>query len=240
MDAAGDNLIYSIFPVLGTGTGPTCSRPRSRKALSTGHRHRRPAQRTRDLHAARPRRSSGRHRTTDRRTGTVAHGRWYGGSKVAVNHLIERSRGRISFVGPGDKYVYGIERRRGYTGALTAAELVDDRWARLAEPTRKGGYEAAAALRGSRRDLRRNRHNGAGVFDALTSAASASPKISLSSDSMAFPLPSDRASSHNGRAAGRGRRSGRGRSTGGRGREPKLVVLPTQLQLGESCGVAAR
>lgn len=168
----------------------------------------------------------------------------YGGSKVAVNHLIERGRSRIGFVGPGDKYVYGIERRRGYTDALTAAELsVDDRWARLAEPTRKGGYEAAAALLPEAPDaiFAATDTMALGVFDALTERGLRVPEdiAVVGFDGLPrSPVTEPRLTTvvqpveDVGRAAVA--------ALVGGAEPPKLVVLPTQLQLGESCGVAAR
>ena len=138
----------------------------------------------------------------------------------------------------------GIERRRGYTDALTAAELsVDDRWARLAEPTRKGGYEAAAALLPEAPDaiFAATDTMALGVFDALTERGLRVPEdiAVVGFDGLPrSPVTEPRLTTvvqpveDVGRAAVA--------ALVGGAEPPKLVVLPTQLQLGESCGVAAR
>ena len=69
------------------------------------------------------------------------------GSAVAVAHLIEHGRRRIGFVGPTLEHRYGADRLDGYREALDAAGLAaDDRLVRFDEATAEGGHRATIAL----------------------------------------------------------------------------------------------
>ena len=71
----------------------------------------------------------------------------HGGTQLAIDHLIGLGRQRIAYVGPTDDYVFGAERLEGFRDALAGADRpADDRWIRQAEPTVEGGRAAAAAV----------------------------------------------------------------------------------------------
>jgi LacI family transcriptional regulator len=75
------------------------------------------------------------------------------GSASAVAHLCDLDRMRIGLIGPTAEYVFGVERLNGYRDALTAAgRAFDDRLVQLDEPTSQGGYRAAVALLSERPD----------------------------------------------------------------------------------------
>ena len=77
----------------------------------------------------------------------------HGGSVAIVEHLVGLGRRRIGFVGPTPDYIFGVERLEGYRDALAAAGMtIDDRWERLAEPTADGGRAAAEELLGEAPD----------------------------------------------------------------------------------------
>ena len=69
------------------------------------------------------------------------------GTVDAVQHLMRLGRGRIGYVGPTDDYVFGVERLAGYHEALAdAGRPSSDRWVRQNDPTVEGGRAAALAL----------------------------------------------------------------------------------------------
>lgn len=162
------------------------------------------------------------------------------GSKSAVSHLIGLGRTRVGFVGPTSTYVFGAERIAGYRDAMAeAGRPIDDDLIRLDEPTTEGGYRAATAVLSSRPDalhvatdpmaigaFRAFRENGVRVpddiavvgFDGLPRAPRTEPSLTT----VVQPV------SDVGRTA-----------VGllqGEHPEPHVVVLPTHLRLGDSCG----
>lgn len=69
------------------------------------------------------------------------------GSAAAVDHLVRHGRTRVGFVGPTAAYLYGVERVEGYRDALSAAgRQIDERLISLDEPTEEGGYRATQAV----------------------------------------------------------------------------------------------
>jgi LacI family transcriptional regulator len=69
------------------------------------------------------------------------------GSAGAVAHLHEHGRTRIGFVGATSEYLFGVERLEGYRDGIAAAgRPFDDRLVRLDHPSPDGGYRATAAL----------------------------------------------------------------------------------------------
>lgn len=164
----------------------------------------------------------------------------HGGSIAAVDHLLSHGRTRVGFVGPADDYVFGTERLRGYKAALATAGLSDDeRLIHLAEPTAAGGKQAASALLAEAPDaiyaatdtmaigvLETLADHGLRVpadvavvgFDGLPRAPITEPKLTT----VAQPVEQV------GREAVATLVSD--------AEPPRLVVLPTQLQLGASCG----
>ena len=164
----------------------------------------------------------------------------HGGSVDAVEHLVALGRTRIGYVGPTDEYVYGTERLKGYKQALAAAGMPDDgRWARFAEPTVDGGHDAATALLPDAPDaiyaatdtmavgvLAALGERGLSVprdvaivgFDGLPRAPITQPRLTT----VVQPVEDV------GRAAVQ--------TLIGDVAPPQLVILPTHLQVGESCG----
>jgi DNA-binding LacI/PurR family transcriptional regulator len=75
------------------------------------------------------------------------------GSVGAVRHLIQHGRERIAFVGPTVEYLFGVDRLAGYQDALVAAGLADDDGlVQLEQPTVEGGYRATTAVLAARPD----------------------------------------------------------------------------------------
>lgn len=75
------------------------------------------------------------------------------GSAAAVAHLIEHGHRRIGFVGSTPEYLFGVERLDGYRDAFAAAGLpVDERLVRLDHPWPDGGLRATASLLAERPD----------------------------------------------------------------------------------------
>ena len=162
------------------------------------------------------------------------------GSRSAVSHLIGLGRARVGFVGPTAKYVFGVERIAGYRDAMAeAGRPIDDDLIRLDEPTTEGGYRAATAVLSSRPDalhvatdpmavgaFRAFREHGVAVpddiavvgFDGLPRAPSTEPSLTT----IVQPV------SDVGRTAVE--------LLQGEHPEPQVVVLPTHLHIGDSCG----
>lgn len=75
------------------------------------------------------------------------------GSASAVAHLHEHGRRRIGFVGATADYRFGVERLDGYRDALRdAGATVDERLIRLDHPDPEGGYRATTELLAERPD----------------------------------------------------------------------------------------
>lgn len=92
------------------------------------------------------------------------------GSASAIEHLCGLGRTRIGYIGPTPAFLYGLERLDGYRTALrSAGHDVDDRLIRLADPTADGGYRAAVELLAERPDAVHVATDtmAAGVLDAI-------------------------------------------------------------------------
>ena len=143
------NLVFSIFPVLGTGKRPdlltsqiaqgfvdgviVTAGVRSERVIATLRERG-----TRLVVVGHPVDDEGLLRVdVDNRAASV----------VAVDHLIDHGRQRIGYIGPTSDFVFGVERLAGYETALRAAgRVTDGRWVRLEQPTADGGYRAALAV----------------------------------------------------------------------------------------------
>ncbi len=69
------------------------------------------------------------------------------GSASAVRHLCAHGRPSVGFIGPTGEYLFGVERLDGYRDAIVkSGRQVEDRWIGLDQPTREGGYRAAMGL----------------------------------------------------------------------------------------------
>jgi LacI family transcriptional regulator len=75
------------------------------------------------------------------------------GSAAAVAHLHRRGRRRIGFVGATPEFLFGVERLDGYRdGIVGVGGSVDDRLVRLDHPSPDGGYRATSSLLAERPD----------------------------------------------------------------------------------------
>lgn len=75
------------------------------------------------------------------------------GSKLAVAHLLAHGRRRVGFVGASSEYLFGVERLDGYREAIVGeGREVDERLVRLDHPTVEGGYRATTSLLAERPD----------------------------------------------------------------------------------------
>lgn len=75
------------------------------------------------------------------------------GSVAAVTHLCAHGRQRVGFVGATSRYLFGVERLDGYREAIAAqGRPVDEHLIRLDHPTVDGGYRATTALLKERPD----------------------------------------------------------------------------------------
>jgi DNA-binding LacI/PurR family transcriptional regulator len=69
------------------------------------------------------------------------------GSAIAVAHLCAHGRQRVGFVGASSEYLFGVERLDGYREAIVAdGRQVDEGLIRLDHPTVDGGYRATTSL----------------------------------------------------------------------------------------------
>jgi LacI family transcriptional regulator len=164
------------------------------------------------------------------------------GSTTATAHLCEHGRQRVGFVGPTSDYLFGVERLDGYHDAILAAGFEpDDRLVRRDEPNVEGGYRATLALLPEHPDalfvatdlmaegaLRALRENGLRVpqdvavvgFDGLPNSQSTDPLLTT----VVQPVVEvGRIAVH----------LLRGDHVG-----PDVVILPTELRIGESCGTS--
>ena len=75
------------------------------------------------------------------------------GSAAATAHLCGLGRRRVGFVGPTSTYLFGVERLDGYREAIVAAgRELDGHLVRLDEPNVDGGYRATLAVLAARPD----------------------------------------------------------------------------------------
>ena len=162
------------------------------------------------------------------------------GSAVATAHLLGLGRHRVGFVGPVSKYLFGADRLDGYRDAFGAAgRELDDRLIRLGEPNPDGGYQATMAVLGEHPDalyvatdpmaegaLRALREHGLRVpqdvavvgFDGLPNGRPTDPILTT----VVQPVVEV------GRTAVR--------MLGGEHEGPDVIILPTELRIGDSCG----
>lgn len=69
------------------------------------------------------------------------------GSRAAVEHLLDHGYQRVGFVGPTMRFLFGVERLEGYRDALeSSGRPFDEDLIRLEEPTPDGGARATTAL----------------------------------------------------------------------------------------------
>ena len=162
------------------------------------------------------------------------------GSAVATAHLLGLGRHRVGFVGPVSKYLFGADRLDGYRDAFGAAgRELDDRLIRLGEPNPDGGYQATMAVLGEHPDalyvatdpmaegaLRALHEHGLRVpqdvavvgFDGLPNGRPTDPMLTT----VVQPVVEV------GRTAVR--------MLGGEHEGPDVIILPTELRIGDSCG----
>ncbi|MDJ0770519.1 MAG: LacI family DNA-binding transcriptional regulator [Ilumatobacter sp.] len=236
------NLTFSIFPVLGTGrradvvTGQIAqgfvdgvivtAGPRSEQAITTLR-----DRGTRLVVVGHPVHDDGLMRVdVENRVGGAA----------AATHLIGHGRQRVGFVGPTSDFVFGVERLEGYREALRAAGRdPSDRWVRLDQPNPAGGYRAALALLHEEPDaiFAATDPMAEGVFRALAERGvripddvavvgfdglPRRPKIDPPLTTVVQPVGDV------GRTAVD--------MLAGEAQAPHLVLLPTHLHIGSSCG----
>ncbi len=165
------------------------------------------------------------------------------GGAVATAHLCGLDRRRVGFVGPTPEYLFGVERLDGYRDALVAqGREPDDRLVRRDAPNVEGGYRATLDILVEQPDalfvatdpmavgaLRALRQRGLRVpddvavvgFDGLPNARVTDPVLTT----VVQPVMEV------GRTAVqilRGNHEG-----------SDVVMLPTELRIGESCGARA-
>jgi LacI family transcriptional regulator len=162
------------------------------------------------------------------------------GSAHAVEHLLRHGHARVGFVGATREFLFGLERLDGYRDAIVAGGRdVDPRLIRLDHPTPDGGYRATAALLEEHPDAiyvstdpmatgayRAIAERGLRIpddiaivgFDGLPRGPVLAPALTT----VVQPVVEV------GRAAVG--------LLAGEHDEPRLVLLPTTLRMGDSCG----
>jgi LacI family transcriptional regulator len=162
------------------------------------------------------------------------------GSAAATAHLCGLDRQRVGFVGPTSEYQFGVERLNGYRDAIVAAgREPDDRLVRHDAPNVEGGYRATLAVLSEHPDalyvatdpmaegaLRALSETGLRVpqdvavvgFDGLPNGRTTEPLLTT----VVQPVVEV------GRTAVRLLRD---QQAG-----PEVVILPTELRIGDSCG----
>lgn len=165
------------------------------------------------------------------------------GSAAATAHLCGLDRRRVGFVGPTSEYLFGVERLDGYRNALVAqGREPDDRLVRRDEPSVEGGYRATLDILVEQPDalfvatdpmavgaLRALREQGVRVpddvavvgFDGLPNARVTDPLLTTVVQPV---MEVGRTAVH----------LLRGNHEGG-----DVVILPTELRIGDSCGARA-
>ena len=165
------------------------------------------------------------------------------GSAAGTAHLCGLDRRRVGFVGPTPEYIFGVERLEGYRDALVAAgREPDDRLVRRGEPNVEGGYQATLDILDEQPDalfvatdpmavgaLRALRARGLRVpddvaivgFDGLPNGRVTDPQLTT----VVQPVLE----------VGRTAVQLLSRDHAG----PDVVILPTKLRIGDSCGARA-
>jgi len=166
------------------------------------------------------------------------------GSAMVVAHLCGHGHRRVGFVGPTPEHRFGAERLDGYRAALDAAGVeVDERLVHLDHPDADGGYRAATALLAERPD----------AIYAATEPMAEGTYRALAEHGLRIPRDVAVASFD---GIPRGPRLEPALTTAvqpvfdvgrtavdllvGHPDPPTLVVLPTTLRLGASCGCETR
>lgn len=165
------------------------------------------------------------------------------GSAAATGHLLRLGHDRVGFVGAGPTYRFGRERLDGYLDALRAVgRSIDEGLIRLGEPTPEGGEAATAALLAGRPDaiFISTDPMAVGGYRALEAAGlripddvavvgfdglPRGPRLEPPLTTVVQPAADVGATAVRLLAAEHD--------------EPRLVVLPTTLRLGSSCGAKA-
>ena len=162
------------------------------------------------------------------------------GSAAATAHLCGLGRQRVGFVGPTSDYLFGVERLNGYCDAIRAAgRTPDEHLMRHDEPNVEGGYRATLAILPEQPD----------ALYVATDPMAAGALRALAEQRLRVPedvaivgfdgLPNGRTTDpmlttvvqpvvEVGRTAVR---LLRGQHDG-----PDVVILPTELRIGDSCG----
>lgn len=162
------------------------------------------------------------------------------GSVTATAHLCAHGRQRVGFVGATGQHLFGVERLDGYRQAMAAERRdVDERLVRLDQPTVEGGYRATTSLLAERPDAiyvstdpmavgayRALGEHGLRIpddvaivgYDGLPNGPRLDPVLTT----VVQPVV----------AVGRTAVE----LLAGEDDEPRLVVLPTMLRVGASCG----
>ncbi len=161
-------------------------------------------------------------------------------SKAAVTHLLEHGRSRIGFVGAGSDHRYGQERLDGYHDAVEQSRHpFDDRLIRLDDPTPAGGRRATAAILSERPDAVYVSTDpmAAGAYEALREAGLTipddvaivgfdglprGPQLEPALTTVVQPVADVGFAAVD--------------LLAGNEEPPRLVMLPTTLRLGASCG----
>lgn len=166
------------------------------------------------------------------------------GSVDAVRHLVEHGYERIGFVGATPDFLFGVERLDGYREAIgDAGRAIDTALIQLDQPTPMGGYRATRALLPERPDAiyvstdpmaegayRALAEQGVRIpddiavvgFDGLPRGPQLDPPLTT----VVQPVVEV------GRTAVR--------LLAGDHEERQVVVLPTELRIGSSCGTGHR
>jgi LacI family transcriptional regulator len=236
------NVIFSIFPVLGTGKQPDVLTSQIAQGfvdgviVTAGYRSERIITTLRDrgtrlVVVGHPVHDEGLMRVdVENRAGSVS----------AVQHLIDHGRERVGFVGPTADFVFGVERLAGYRAALVGAgREPHDRWVRLDQPHAEGGYRAASALVREQPDAiyAATDSMAVGVYRALSERGVRIPDdvAIVGFDGLPRGPRTDPALTTVVQPVGEVGRTAVS-MLAGEARAPHLVVLPTTLRIGESCG----
>ncbi len=239
------NLIFSIFPVLGTGKRPDVLTQQIAQGffdgviVTAGARSEQVVTALRDrgmrlVVVGHPEDDEGITRIdVENRDGSV----------MAVEHLMARGRRRVGFVGATSDYVFGIERLEGYREALRAAGRdPHDRFVRLDEPNAEGGYRAALALLPEQPDAiyASTDTMAVGVFRALAERGLRIPDdvAVVGFDGLPRGPVTDPELTTIVQPVGEVGRTAVS-VLAGEPAEPDVIVLPTTIRIGASCGAAA-
>lgn len=164
------------------------------------------------------------------------------GSASAVAHLRAHGRQRVGFVGATGEYRFGVERLDGYRDAIAAeGREVEHRLVRLDHPTVDGGYRATTSLLAERPDAIyvSTEPMAVGAYHALGEHGLRIPDdvAIVSFDGLPRGPRLDPALTTVVQPVVDVGRTAVGLLAGEHD-EPRLVLLPTALRIGASCGAA--